>query len=63
MIVDINYRNKGLGKELITKLEEIATKKNCTQVLLITESNRIDACKFYESAGYSPQTHKGFQGL
>ena len=61
MIVDINYRNKGLGKALITKLEEIATKKNCTQVLLITESNRIDACKFYESAGYSPQTHKGFK--
>lgn len=61
MIVDINYRNKGLGKALITKLEEIASKKSCTQVIFITESNRIDACKFYESAGYSPQTHKGFK--
>lgn len=27
MIVDINYRNKGIGKALITKLEEIATKR------------------------------------
>ena len=61
MIVDKNYRNKGVGKALISKLEEIATKRNCTQVILVTESNRIDACKFYESVGYSPQTHKGFK--
>ncbi|HZK86120.1 MAG TPA: GNAT family N-acetyltransferase [Desulfosporosinus sp.] len=61
MIVDNNYRNKGVGKALISMLEEIATKRNCTQVILVTESNRIDACKFYGSVGYSPQTHKGFK--
>lgn len=61
MIVDKAYRNQGVGKALISELEEIATKRNCTQVILVTESNRIDACKFYESAGYSPQTHKGFK--
>ncbi len=53
MIVNKDYRNKGVGKELISKLEEIATKRNCTQVILVTETNRTDACKFYESAGYS----------
>jgi len=61
MIVDKAYKNQGVGKALISELEKIATKKNCTQVILVTESNRIDACKFYESAGYSPQTHKGFK--
>lgn len=61
MIVDKDYRNKGVGKELVSKLEEIATKRNCTQVILVTETNRIDACKFYESAGYSPESHKGFK--
>ncbi|MXQ53447.1 GNAT family N-acetyltransferase [Shimazuella alba] len=61
MIVDKNYRNKGIGKALISKIEEIATNRDCTQVILVTESNRFDACNFYESAGYSSQTHKGFK--
>ncbi|AFM41067.1 acetyltransferase [Desulfosporosinus acidiphilus SJ4] len=61
MIVDKTYRNQGVGKALVSELEKIATKRNCTQVILVTESNRIDACKFYESAGYSSQTHKGFK--
>jgi ribosomal protein S18 acetylase RimI-like enzyme len=52
MIVDETYRNQGVGKALVSELEKIATKRNCTQVILVTESNRIDACKFYESAGY-----------
>lgn len=61
MIVDENYRNKGVGKALISELEKIAAKRNCTQVILVTESNRTSACKFYESAGYDPETHKGFK--
>lgn len=61
MIVDKNYRNKGVGKELVSKLEKIATNRNCTQVIVVTESNRTDACKFYESAGYSHDSHKGFK--
>lgn len=61
MIADKNSRNKGIGKALIAELEKIAAEKNCTQIILITETARIDACKFYESAGYKPDTHKGFK--
>jgi len=61
MIIDKNYRNKGVGKALIFELEKIAAQKKCTQIILVTENNRIDACKFYESAGYNPDTHKGFK--
>ncbi|WP_088186948.1 GNAT family N-acetyltransferase [Desulfosporosinus sp. FKA] len=61
MIVDKEYRNQGVGKALISELEEIAATRNCSQVILVTESNRIDACKFYESAGYSPRTHNGYK--
>lgn len=61
MIVDKNYRNKGVGKALISELENKAAQKNCTQIILVTEANRIDACEFYESAGYNPGTHKGFK--
>lgn len=61
MIVDSNYRNKGVGKALIAELEKIATNKRCTQIILVTENNRIDACSFYEAAGYTPNTYKGFK--
>lgn len=61
MIIDNNHRNKGVGKALISELEKIAANKNCTQIILVTETNRIDACNFYESVGYSPNTHKGFK--
>jgi GNAT superfamily N-acetyltransferase len=61
MIVDKKYRNKGVGKALISELENKAAKKNCTQIILVTEANRIDACEFYKSVGYNPDTHKGFK--
>lgn len=61
MIVDKESRKKGIGKALISELERIAADKNCTQMILITENNRMDACKFYESVGYNPNTHKGFK--
>lgn len=61
MIVDKSYRNKGIGKALISELEKIANKRGCSQVILVTERNRVDAIKFYESAGYSSQTHLGFK--
>ena len=61
MIVDEKYRNQGVGKALIFELEKVAADKNCTQIILVTESNRIDACEFYESVGYNPDSHKGFK--
>ena len=61
MIVDKEYRNLGVGKALISELEKKATEKNCTQIILVTETNRISACKLYESAGYNPETHKGYK--
>ncbi|MBP2637047.1 MAG: acetyltransferase [Firmicutes bacterium] len=35
--------------------------KNCIQIILVTEANRIDACNFYKSVGYCSNTHKGFK--
>lgn len=60
-IVDKNYRRSGIGKSLFMQLEKLAKKMNCTQVVLITEANRVDACSFYESMGFSPNANKGFK--
>ncbi len=61
MIVDKNYRNRGVGKALVSELEKIAANRDCSQVIFVTERNRVDAVKFYESTGYSSETHVGFK--
>ena len=61
MIIDKKYRNRGIGTELIAEMEKRASQRNCTQIILVTESDRVDACKFYESVGYKPETHRGFK--
>lgn len=61
MIVDKKFRKRGVGKALIFELEKKAVEKSCTQIILVTETNRIEACKFYEYAGYSPDTHRGYK--
>ncbi len=60
-VVDKNYRRQNIGNLLIKTLEEIAKNKSCTQILFITESNRKDTIRFYESVGYNSEMHKGFK--
>jgi ribosomal protein S18 acetylase RimI-like enzyme len=38
----------GIGKALIQEIESIARERKCTQIILVTESDREDACSFYE---------------
>lgn len=61
MIVDNSKRKKGIGKKLIEEIEKIAKLRNCTQIILVTETNRKDACSFYESVGYLPEIQKGYK--
>ncbi len=56
MIVDRRYRQQGVGTRLLEYLEERAKERGCTQMILVTEKNRIDACGFYESFGFSTNT-------
>ena len=51
-IVDKNHRRKGIGKFLMSALEQKAREQNCTQMILVTEKDRLDACGFYASYGF-----------
>jgi ribosomal protein S18 acetylase RimI-like enzyme len=61
LVVDKQYRKKGIGKALMQELEKYAKERNCTQILFITEANRKEAILFYESLGYDSNTHAGFK--
>ncbi|MDR2854902.1 MAG: GNAT family N-acetyltransferase [Methanomicrobiales archaeon] len=61
MVVDSTYRRRGIGKALFLELEKRAKIRNCTQVILVTDADRLDACGFYESIGFHPAKNKGYK--
>ena len=52
VVVDKNYRGKGIGRKLMEKLLEIARQKELTEVLLFTEDHRIPAINLYNSLDF-----------
>ena len=56
MIVDQAHRRSGVGRQLLRELENAAKERNCTQLILVTEKDREDACAFYENYGFSKNT-------
>lgn len=61
MVVDRTQRKKGLGKALLLELERRAREMGCTQMILVTETDRQDACAFYEASGFHPTANKGYK--
>ena len=60
MIVDYSGRRKGVGSALLSELEKMARLRECTQMILVTEMERFDACGFYESFGFQ-KNNKGYK--
>ena len=61
LIVDKNQRRSGIGSGLIQELEKQAIANNCCQIIFVTETDRSDAQRFYESLGYKSEPYKGFK--
>ena len=61
MIVDKSCRRAGVGRTLLAELENRAKARGCTQVSLVTEKERRDACGFYESTGFAPDKNAGYK--
>lgn len=60
MVVDRQYRRGGVGHALLADLEARAMRLGCTQMLLVTEADREDACRFYEAYGFRPD-NRGYK--
>ncbi len=61
LIVDQARRRQGVGKALMYALEKTARERNCGQIILVTEANRTDSIRFYQSLGYDAGTQCGFK--
>ncbi|MCA1794828.1 MAG: GNAT family N-acetyltransferase [Desulfobacteraceae bacterium] len=53
-IVDKQHRRTGIGTALMSSAEHYAIGRGCSQAIFVTENEREDAYRFYESRGYSP---------
>ena len=56
LVVDLKFRNYGIGKTLMKEIEKIAKENNCTSVELNVWAFNENAIKFYEKIGMKPKT-------
>ena len=58
LVVDVNARSCGIGKELLASLEQIAIDNGCVCIELDSAKHREDAHRFYEREGYASTHYK-----
>ena len=56
-------RGKGIGKKLISYIEDYAREKKCYYIFFVSSFDRKSAHKFYESLGYNMDVVKGFKNF
>jgi GNAT superfamily N-acetyltransferase len=61
VIVDPGYQGQGIGKQLMQHIEEQCIKANCTVMMLLSHSSRVEAHRFYENIGFNGSISKGFK--
>lgn len=52
IVVDINFRRLGLGRALIAQAKQWARDNRLPGLMLETQNNNLQACRFYESCGF-----------
>ena len=53
LVIDEEYRNKGIGKMLIEKAKQWSTSKGVNKLRLRCNTKRTDAHRFYINAGFT----------
>ncbi|MCL2141566.1 MAG: GNAT family N-acetyltransferase [Methanimicrococcus sp.] len=61
VITDIEYRRKGIGKNIIKNAIEYAKEQNCYKVVLQSGNQRTEAHVFYDSIGFDGGSKKAFE--
>ena len=55
-----DYRRRGFGKVVIDKAINYAKEKDCYKIMLLSDSSRTEAHRFYESLGFDGNAKAGF---
>ena len=60
VIVTGPSRNRGVGRQLLEHAEQIARLHHCNRIMLLSNSQRSDAHRFFERAGFDGGRKRGF---
>ena len=60
VVTHSNYRKKGFGRAVIETALDYAKSKNCYKVMLLSNAQRLEAHKFYESLGFKSENKVGY---
>lgn len=60
VITDEAYRGKGLATACLNYAKELAEKKHCYKLMLLTGSKQESTLRFYENAGYNRHDKTAF---
>lgn len=60
VITDEAYRKKGLATKCLHYAKEIAVKKKCYKIMLLTGSKKDTTLQFYRNAGYNSEDKTAF---
>ena len=61
VIVSKEFRNRGVGRALMERIEEFCVIRNCYYSMFVSGIKRTGAHRFYESIGYKADMVKGFK--
>jgi GNAT superfamily N-acetyltransferase len=61
VVVDEAYRRKGVGKALMQYAEQMARQRNCSYIMLITDTARVESQAFYDALGYKSAEYCAFK--
>jgi GNAT superfamily N-acetyltransferase len=61
VIVDKNYRKKGIGKKIMEMAIEYAKANNCYKAVLQSGIKKVEAHKFYEKIGFNGESKKAYE--
>lgn len=53
IVVDIEFRNRGIGTELMQRFEQVASELNIQKIRLFVEQTKEDARNLYAKRGFS----------
>jgi len=60
MVTHQEYRGQGFGKRCLEEATEIAEKRNCYKIMLLTGSDKEWKHEFYEDCGFDKGEKTGF---
>jgi N-acetylglutamate synthase-like GNAT family acetyltransferase len=61
VIVHENHRSKKIGQKLLQHVENYCRSLNCHRIMLLSNSNRESAHRFFEREGFDGLVSKGFK--